>query len=206
MSGDILQALSNFDVIAASMLLIQWTSQYTVNRTHPHNKPNMTYYGLPKYIKDQENSEAYLAAFPHNTAACGVKTAIEKIEDDENREIAITMDNTCNSIDCQLKDNCDYWNRVVNASDERIDNVRYLVGDVSLIYNGLFSWIAHDDYNVQAHVNETMDRLCEHDRYQDQCEDCLDAEAEAHRVIEDENMSDEERTLNWVQRTIERRR
>jgi hypothetical protein len=207
MSGDIIKALVNFDIIAASTLLMQWTSQYTLNRTHPHNKPQTTYYGLPKYIKDQENSEAYLAAFPHNTTTCGVRTAIERIEEDENREIAIIMDNTCNSIDCQLKDNCHYWNRVVNASDERIDNVRYLVGDENYgMYNSLFGWMNHTDQSVKDAVNETMNRLCEHDRYRDHCDDCLDAEAEAYRAIEDENMSDEERTLNWVQRTIERNR
>ena len=51
-----------------------------------------------------------------------------------------------------------------------------------------------------------MGNLCEHDNYLTDCNDCLDAEVEAYRAIENENMTDEERTLNWVQQQMERRR
>ena len=207
LSGDIVSALVNFDIIAASMLLTRWTSHYMVNRTHPHNKPNLSYYGLPRDIVRQPNSEAYLAAFPHNTHTCGVPTAIEDISDLDSREIGITMDNTCDSVQCQIKDKCNYWNNVVNASQERIDNITYLAGSSSmdLMYNTLFTWRGHNDQEIRNMVEETMNRLCEHDRYEDECSECLDREIMEHmnevadEIIE-ENMTDEERTMRWVER------
>ena len=207
LSGDITSALVNFDIIAASMLLTRWTSHYMVNRTHPHNKPNMAYYGLPRDIVRQPNSEAYLAAFPHNTSTCGVPTAIEKIEDIDTREISITMDDTCNSINCQIKDKCNYWNNVINASQERSDNILYLGGDCHLdsMHSLLFKWRMDSDDSIISIVNETMGKLCEHDRYEDECSECLDREIMEHmnevadEIIE-ENMTDEERTMRWVER------
>ncbi len=211
LAGDINTALSNFNIVAAATLLMQWTTQYTVNRTHPHNRPSMSYYGLPKYIKDQENSEAYLAAFPHNPNACGVPTAIEKIEDNDTREIAITKDNTCNSIDCQLKESCSYWNNVINTSQERLDNIGYLSGDYNTeyIHSILFSWRGDNDEVIREMVTDTMERLCEHDRHEDECEECLDAEImqrmhEEARQIED-SMTDEERIIAWYERNITER-
>ena len=212
MAGDIQNALTNFNIVAASMLLMQWTSQYTVNRTHPHNKPNTTYYGLPKYIKDQENSAAYIAAFPHNPDACGVPAAIQKLFTDSERESSIIMDNTCNGIECELRDKCSYYANVVNASQERIDNIMTLYQDTPFMYARLFRERYDNDKQIEKRVLSilTNEDHCIHGiHYDDACDTCIEEEVqeyESHRAIEDENMTDEERTLNWVQRTIERRR
>ena len=208
LTGDIQKAMFNFDLLAGAMLLNQWTSSFIVNRTQPHHSPNRAYYGLPKYITEQDNSQAYLASFPHDTNICGVPKAIVSIQDDESREASIMLDNTCNSIDCQLKDKCNYWNNVVNVSEDRISNLRHMYNNDS-IYILAFNSMDESDESIQKSVQhiigeEYNEVLCEHNVNLD-VELCLECDIASFRDIEEDNMTDEERTLRWVQTTMERR-
>ena len=73
----------------------------------------------------------------------------------------------------------------------------------------MFSWRGDNDEVIREMVTDTMERLCEHDRHEDECEECLDAEImqrmhEEARQIED-SMTDEERIIAWYERNITER-
>jgi hypothetical protein len=221
MTSDISQAVWDFNFEAASILLTQWISRYDTNNTHPHNKPNLMYYGLPKYIKDQEKSSAYLAAIPHSTDGCGVPAAIGKL-DHNKRDYAIINDTTCDDINCQLKDSCKYYINVLNADQERIDNLMKIIDHGNVPYDGLYDLLfVHINSKGNGLLNLTNDILAEEDQsiriaaeadndtcphgndWESNCEGCR-LESEYEGTIED--LTDEERTMRWVEQQITRAR
>tara|TARA_R110002020_G_scaffold249703_2_gene463680 strand:- start:28542 stop:29933 length:1392 start_codon:yes stop_codon:yes gene_type:complete len=209
MTGDITSAISRFNFVAAVELLSMWICRYHVTQTHPHNKPPTSYFGLPKYIKDQENSALYLNAFPHESSNCGIPDAIGKLPYGDERELSIIMDNTCNSIECELRNICDYYNNVVNVTEERLNNLIKWHPLTDYPYNLAYEYYKYTDIGVMQEVQDSLNgennaTTCPHGVHitEDEplCDDCLD-----EQVDEFEAMTDEERALNWVQRTIERR-
>ena len=212
LQGDIHKAVFNFDFMAAAMLLTQWTTQYTVNRTHPHNKRNTAYYGLPKYIKDQENSAAYISAFPHNPNSCGVPAAIYAMKTEREQDTAIVMDNTCNGIDCQMKDVCDYYTNVVNVSQERVDNIVNINGCVDeFIHSLVFSYRDCSDAYLEKAVQDQIeyiagDQHCTHGiHYDNPCDVCIEEGVQEHQAAMEESMTDEDRIRAWYERNITER-
>ena len=204
MTGQIYQSIWDFDLLASSTLLMQWISRYDTSFTHPHNKPNLMYYGLPKYIKDQEKSTQYLQAIPHDTEHCGVPSAIRNLSIDK-REYAIINDTTCNDIECQLKDNCVYYNNILNASNSRIDNIVKIAESDDLsqqlnseinIWDELWAFRNSTDSHITETVLDIINSEVETNEIVDQVED--------NDYMQDcnEELTQEERTMRWIERQV----
>ena len=186
MISNISQSIWDFDLIAAATLLNQWISRYDIQWTHPHNRPDRLYYGLPKYIKEQENSQAYINAVSHTTDICGVIIAIEQLSPNK-REYAIENDNTCNDVECEFRNKCGYYMNVVNASEDRIGEIlkiKEAEGDTVQedVYNTLFYY--RDTNDSEEHVNKIL---------------CNENEVQLDELI-NQDITDEERTMRWVER------
>ena len=142
--------------------------------------------------------------------------------DIEKREYAIVNDTTCNDVECQLKDSCDYYKNVVNASTERIDNIMKLIvdmpGDLNL-YGSLYDFRTNTDQHMRSLANEQLDiedeatriadeaenDVCPHGNdWNDNCEACNVEDMIAYGPIED--LTDEQRTMRWVEQQLTRER
>lgn len=108
------------------------------------------------------------------------------------------MDNTCERINCTLKNECNYWNNVKNASEDRIMNVNelyYVNQDVENLYSRAFNHYKTSDYQLWDDLDDALHNEREEAEYMEEAEQWNP---------EEEAMTDEERTMNWIQRTIER--
>ena len=189
LQSDINGALCEINIQALVILLNQWVSRYDNQFTHPHNKINLAYIGLPKWLHDQDHFPEYISAVRQDSQKCAVPRSIAELND---KEYAIVNDTTCNDIDCQMKDKCSYWNNVVNASEERIANIAVLSSFD--IYTSLMNYIDVSDVNVENTVQDTLEDEIEIEETLQAAEECTD-----------DNLTDEQRALRWVQQTIERR-
>ena len=157
--------------------------------TVAYDKINLAYIGLPKWIHDQDHFPEYVSSVRQDSQKCAVPRSIAELND---KEYAIVNDTTCNDIDCQMKDKCSYWNNVVNASEERIANIAVLSSFD--IYTSLMNYIDVSDVNVENTVQDTLEDEIEIEETLQAAEECTD-----------DNLTDEQRALRWVQQTIERR-
>ena len=194
MNGDILQAASSSELLSMATLLVQWNSRYDIQGTHPHNQYHEAFYGLPKNL--EEVTKYFSKA--NILSKCGVTRALDKLTEHDQRDYAIRMDNTCERINCTLKNECNYWNNVKNASEDRIMNVNelyYVNQDVENLYSRAFNHYKTSDYQLWDDLDDALHNEREEAEYMEEAEQWNP---------EEEAMTDEERTMNWIQRTIER--
>lgn len=195
-SGDITQAASQFNLIELSILLNQWISRYDTSFTNPHNQPHTSYPGVPRWLARQEKYSVYRSLQSRDTHVnCGVPLAISDLNNGKV-SYAVRNDTTCDDIDCALRDRCDYYNRVVNVTEERLSILDALDSQISYFtpsqYNNLMEDEEIDLYTIafmnrsysidtlmqqyNEYVEEHED-VCEHNNPPYECETCLDEEA-----------------------------
>ena len=188
-TNQITDSAYNFNLQAMGVYLEQWISKFHKNRTHPHNKPDKLFFGMPKWLTDQANYKGLTYAYPDikNSDRCGVPKSIEKLGSDK-QEYAIMNDTTCNDIQCALRDKCSYYNNVVNIDEDRLTNLFYIDGSHDELYRLAF----HYRYeNMERSVKEVQ---------QYEIDEEIPVLSNTESIGDTEDMTDEERTMQWVER------
>ena len=217
LDGDIKGATYRFNITGLAILLEQWIGRFHKDKTQPHNQPNKLFFGAPKWLKEQDSYDTFLAAYPttKQTGSCGVVVAVKNLEESK-RDFAIRNDNTCNQIECVLRASCEYYTNVVNIDEDRLTNLFYVNTAHELLYNTAFMHrnesLLDQVENIQK--QELIDAIpvvqgedpthCPHDISYDEPCDCCEYE-QIEREEAEANLTDEQRSMRWVEQQIERR-
>tara|TARA_X000001382_G_scaffold31298_1_gene20243 strand:+ start:841 stop:2328 length:1488 start_codon:yes stop_codon:yes gene_type:complete len=109
LTGRIWSELSEMDLLSVTLTLQQWLTTFNARDTRPLNNLRQTFWGLPERLNDFN----FLAAYPTDPAECMYPESEYSFSEDT--EAFDT--NYCDTVNCALKVDCNYY-RFVNNIEE----------------------------------------------------------------------------------------
>lgn len=114
LTGRIWSELSEMDLLGATLTLQQWLTTFNARDTRPLNNVRQTFWGLPERL----DNDTFLNVYPMSANECGYPD--RDATRYENREDAIADGydiDYCNTINCGLKQQCDYYKFINGTQD-----------------------------------------------------------------------------------------
>ena len=158
-TDDIKNAFRNYKYTEMAMHLLQWSQTYSIETANPYNSLKFLHLGIPKSY-----SKEYSAITSNVENDCGnrLKDYFFQIDKD-NSENNLTLPlldklnretTPCLSINCQLKDKCNYFqerNEIINAIKNPNRKVRQIESIVGYLFEYFTDWT---EYDIQYEIDD----------------------------------------------------
>lgn len=151
-TDNVKNAFKNYKYSEMAMHLLQWSQTYCIQNANPYNNIKFLHIGLPKSYSKQYSS---VVSYVESDCADRLRTHFSEMDSrDNNTSLNLPLidklkreTKPCLSIDCQLKEGCNYFNernQVVESIENPNRKVRQIESVVGYLFDYFDGWTEDD--------------------------------------------------------------